>query len=81
MKRVLITGSQGYLGSVLTQYLTNNGIQCTGLDTGFFKNTILYSAPTTKTVFRDARDITESDLENIDPIAARSPRYHPCLEH
>lgn len=68
MKRVLITGSQGYLGSVLTQYLSDQGFDCIGFDTGFFKNTLLYPAPSTKTIFRDARDITESDLENIDVV-------------
>ena len=68
MKKVLITGSQGYLGSVLTEYLTIHGHDCVGFDTGFFKNTLLYPAPTTKTVFRDARDINEFDLENIDVV-------------
>jgi nucleoside-diphosphate-sugar epimerase len=68
MKKVLITGSQGYLGSVLTDYLTAHGLDCIGFDTGFFKNALLYPAPSSKTVFRDARDITESDLENIDVV-------------
>jgi nucleoside-diphosphate-sugar epimerase len=68
MQRVLITGSQGYLGSVLSQYLTDSGFNCVGFDTGFFKNTLLYPPPSTKTVFRDARDITEIDLENIDVV-------------
>ena len=68
MQRVLITGSQGYLGSVLSQYLTDRGFNCVGFDTGFFKNTLLYPPPATKSVFRDARDITEIDLENIDVV-------------
>lgn len=68
MQRVLITGSQGYLGSVLSQYLTDHGFNCVGFDTGFFENTLLYPPPATKTVFRDARDITEIDLENIDVV-------------
>jgi len=68
MKRVLITGSQGYLGSVITEYLTNNGIECIGYDTGFFKSGLLYSAPFTQTIARDARDIVESDLKNIDVV-------------
>lgn len=68
MKRVLITGSQGYLGSVLTQYLSDYGFDCIGFDMGYFKNALLYAAPATKTVFRDARDITESDLENVDIV-------------
>ena len=68
MQRVLITGSQGYLGSVLSQYLTDHEFNCVGFDIGFFKNTLLYPPPANKTVFRDARDITEIDLENIDVV-------------
>ena len=65
MKRVLITGSLGYLGSVLTNYLTERGIDCVGYDTGFFKDSILYPPLETKTIFRDVREIKEADLENI----------------
>ena len=68
MKKVLITGSLGYLGSVLTKYLTERGIECIGYDTGFFKDSILYSPSETKTVIRDAREIKEADLENIDVL-------------
>jgi nucleoside-diphosphate-sugar epimerase len=68
MKKVLITGSQGYLGSVLTQYLTENGFHCKGLDVGFFKNELLYDPRSNVTLFRDARDLTENDLEKIDVV-------------
>jgi nucleoside-diphosphate-sugar epimerase len=68
MQRVLITGSQGYLGSVLTPYLTDCGFDCIGYDTGFFKNTLLYPTSNSKTLFCDARDITESNLDNIDVV-------------
>jgi nucleoside-diphosphate-sugar epimerase len=68
MKRVLITGSLGYLGSVLTNYLTERGIDCVGYDTGFFKDSILYPPLETKTIFRDVREIKEADLENIDVL-------------
>ncbi len=69
MKNVLVTGSLGYLGSVLVGFLEEKGYNCIGYDTGFFKNSILYP-PTTdaKTSFKDARDITEKDLENIDVV-------------
>lgn len=68
MGKILVTGSLGYLGSVLTKYLTENGFDCIGYDTGFFKDSLLYAAPNTETVFRDARDITEADLKNIDAV-------------
>jgi len=68
MKRVLITGSLGYLGSVLTQSLIESGFECIGFDTGFFKESLLYPAYSSKTIFRDAREFTEADLKQIDVV-------------
>ena len=68
MKRVLVTGSLGYLGSVLTSNLAEHGYDCIGYDAGFFKDSLLYPPPVTNTVFRDARDITEAYLKNIDVV-------------
>ena len=65
MKKVLITGSLGYLGSVFTEYLPEHGYECIGYDTGFFKDGILYPPKPTTTVMRDARDITEKDLDGV----------------
>lgn len=68
MKKVLITGSLGYLGSVLTHSLTHSGFDCIGYDTGFFKDSLLYPDYPANTFFRDAREITEADLNNIDVV-------------
>lgn len=68
MKRILVTGSQGYLGSVLTPYLVQAGFDCLGYDAGFFEPCLLYPATETPTARRDARDITESDLDGIDAV-------------
>ncbi|MDQ3068389.1 MAG: SDR family oxidoreductase [Acidobacteriota bacterium] len=68
MTRVLVTGSLGYIGSVLTPYLAERGYDCAGFDTGFFEDARLYPAPATPTVHRDARDITEADLAGIDAV-------------
>jgi len=68
MKRILITGSTGYLGSVLTGYLQQNGFDCVGYDTGFFKDCLFYDPPDTKTLTIDARDIEEKDLEGMDAV-------------
>lgn len=68
MKRVLVTGSLGYIGSVLTPYLESAGYTCVGYDTGFFSGGLLYPATATPTVLRDARDITDADLDNIDAV-------------
>ena len=63
MKKVIITGATGYLGSVLTGYLTKNGYACTGYDTGFFREALLYPHEDIHLVVKDARSITEADLE------------------
>ena len=65
MKRILITGSLGYLGSVLTNYLVESGYDVVGYDTGFFQDALFYPAAEAKTHYCDARSITEKDLENI----------------
>lgn len=66
--KVLVTGSQGYLGSVLTGVLADAGHDCIGYDTGFFRDSLLYPPPATQTVFRDARSITEEDLRGVDAV-------------
>jgi len=68
MKKVLVTGSLGYLGSVLTGYLERNGFECVGYDTGFFRDCLLYDPPKTRTVMRDVRDLEEKDLEGFDAL-------------
>jgi nucleoside-diphosphate-sugar epimerase len=68
MKKVLVTGSLGYLGSVLLPYLTGNGLDCIGYDTGFFRNCCLYPSEEQRTVFKDMRDFTGDDLKGIDAV-------------
>ena len=68
MKRILVTGSLGYIGSVLTSYLNERGFQVVGYDAGFFKSALLYQAALTETTFKDARMIAEKDIENIDAV-------------
>jgi len=68
MKKILVTGSLGYLGSVMTAYLQQHGHECIGYDTGFFKDCLFYESATTNTVPRDARDIEAKDLKGIDAV-------------
>lgn len=68
MRKILITGSLGYIGSVLTPFLEAKGYECVGYDVGFFKDCLLYPARETKTIFTDARDMDEEDLKGIDAV-------------
>jgi nucleoside-diphosphate-sugar epimerase len=68
MKKILVTGSSGYLGSVMANYLEKNGFECVGYDTGFFRDCIFSPPPVTKTFLRDARDIELADLKDIHAV-------------
>ena len=69
MRNILITGSEGYIGSFLTSYLKKKNYNILGVDIGFFRNCYLYKDKIKQeTVYKDVRNITESDLKNIDVI-------------
>jgi len=65
MKKILVIGSLGYVGSVLTPYLERCGYETIGYDTGFFKDCVLGEVPTTKAVILDARDFKEELLDGV----------------
>ncbi|MFH5885727.1 NAD-dependent epimerase/dehydratase family protein [Halalkalibaculum sp. DA3122] len=71
--KVLVTGTDGYIGSILGPYLIDRGHQVTGLDTGFYRSGWLYngngSAETYPTyINKDLRDIQLEDLEGYDAV-------------
>src|SRR3989344_3539168 len=67
-KKIIITGSLGYVGSVLAPYLLEREYDVRGFDTGFFKDALLYPAPPYETVIKDARDISKDDLKGFDAL-------------
>jgi nucleoside-diphosphate-sugar epimerase len=73
--RVLITGSDGYLGALVAPYLGARGFDVVGLDTGYYKSGWLCSerlagaeSLTPATLVRDIRDVTVQDLRGFDAI-------------
>ena len=56
-KKILIVGSQGYLGSRLTDFLTEKGYLCTGADIGFFRNGVLYEPRSVPVINKEARTL------------------------
>ncbi len=68
--RVLITGTEGYLGSLLPPLLIERGHEIIGVDTGFYKVGWLYNGTqvTAKTLNKDIRHITSDDLQGIEAI-------------
>jgi len=68
--RVLVTGTEGYIGANLGPKLLNEGVDVVGVDTGFYRSGWLYPAlgPTPMVYRKDVRDLTSSDLEGFDAV-------------
>lgn len=67
--RVLITGHEGYLGSVMAPLFVNAGHDVVGLDTGYFAEcTFGPDGRTVPTVRKDLRDLEAGDLEGFDAV-------------
>ncbi|WP_327146606.1 NAD-dependent epimerase/dehydratase family protein [Nocardia sp. NBC_01327] len=67
--RVLVTGHQGYLGTVMVPELQRAGHEVTGLDIGYFADCVLGEtppAPPTLTV--DLREVTADQLAGFDAV-------------
>jgi nucleoside-diphosphate-sugar epimerase len=68
---VLVTGMEGYIGSVLAPYLMERGHSVTGLDTGFYREGWLYHPQNPKfpaCINKDVRKITKEDLDGFDAV-------------
>lgn len=67
--RVLLTGHQGYLGSVMAPMLAEAGHEVIGLDSGLFADCVLGPVPDDPpghTV--DLRDVTAAELAGMDAV-------------
>jgi nucleoside-diphosphate-sugar epimerase len=68
--RILVTGTDGYLGSLLVPELLRRGFDVVGLDTGFYKERMLYreGGMTPFTLVKDLRQIDADDLKGMDAV-------------
>jgi nucleoside-diphosphate-sugar epimerase len=68
--RVLVTGTEGYLGCLLAPELMRDGHDVLGVDTGFYKAGWLYNGvdATPRTLVKDLRHITVEDFEGVDAV-------------
>jgi nucleoside-diphosphate-sugar epimerase len=68
--KVLVTGTEGYLGSLLPPLLFERGHEVIGVDTGYYKVGWLYNGTdvTAKTLNKDIRHIAAEDLQGVDAI-------------
>lgn len=68
--RVLVTGVDGYIGSVLCSRLLEQGFDVVGVDCGFYRDGWLYNdvGPRPLTFTKDIRRITRKDVEGFDAV-------------
>ncbi|MFS8497034.1 MAG: NAD(P)-dependent oxidoreductase [Micromonosporaceae bacterium] len=67
--RVLVTGHEGYLGSVLTPMLVEAGHEVVGLDTGLFADATLGPPPPDVDTLRvDLRDVRPEHCAGVDAV-------------
>ncbi|MGW4844529.1 NAD-dependent epimerase/dehydratase family protein [Nocardia brasiliensis] len=91
--RVLVTGHQGYLGTVMVPVLRAAGHEVTGLDVGYFADCVLGAAPADPPGLAvDLRDVTVDQLTGFDavvhlaalsndPLGALAPRITHDINH
>ena len=68
--RVLLTGHQGYLGTVMAPILAAAGHEVTGLDSGLFADCVLgpLDTPDVPGLSTDLRDVTVDQLQGFDAV-------------
>lgn len=68
-KRILVTGNNGYIGSVMAPWLKRAGYDVTGLDTNYFLDcTLVPDLAAIPTIRRDLRELTSADLRGFDAV-------------
>jgi nucleoside-diphosphate-sugar epimerase len=94
MKKIVVTGFNGFIGSLLVPLLLENDYQVIGIDTNYFdKDCELYPFfHNIKVINKDIRNITEKDLEGAyaichlaalsnDPLGEINPKLTDDINH
>lgn len=68
--KIFVTGTEGYLGSLLAPILMQEGHELLALDTGFYKEGWLYNGlpMTPRTLNKDIRHVSAYDLEGVAAV-------------
>jgi nucleoside-diphosphate-sugar epimerase len=69
--KVLVTGTDGYIGTLLAPVLMQRGHDVIGMDTGFYREGWLYNhgmMPRPYTINKDIRHISEEDFDGIEAV-------------
>jgi len=68
--KVIVTGTEGYLGCLLAPLLIERGHDVTGVDTGYYRSGYLYNSKgnVPETLIKDIRHLTLEDIKGHDAI-------------
>ena len=67
--RILVTGHEGYIGSVMAPLLAERGHDVVGLDIGYYRDCTLTPAlADVPTIRKDIRDVEQSDVQGFDAV-------------
>ena len=66
--RVLITGSRGYVGSVMSPIVRDAGFDVVGLDVDYYRGCDLVPSAEMPTIEKDVRDVELDELRGFDAV-------------
>ena len=71
--KILVTGTEGYIGARLGPWLTAHGHEVVGIDAGYYRDGTLYLDPiglpqVPQTFYKDLRTVTPEDFEGMDAV-------------
>ena len=71
--RILITGTEGYIGARMAPILAARGHEVTGVDIGYYRDGCLYLDPpgmpvAPRTIYKDLRTLKPADFEGFDAV-------------
>jgi nucleoside-diphosphate-sugar epimerase len=68
--KIVVTGTEGYIGTQLVPILLAHGHEVVGLDTGFYRDGCLYEGivPPSVHLAKDLRHVSDTDFEGADAI-------------
>jgi nucleoside-diphosphate-sugar epimerase len=67
--RILVTGHQGYIGTVMTPLLRAAGHDVVGLDSDLYERcTFVGAVPDVPSIRKDVRDVEQGDLQGFDAV-------------
>jgi nucleoside-diphosphate-sugar epimerase len=66
--KILVTGHDGYIGTILTPMLAAAGHEVVGLDTSLFRDCAFGEVPRVTAITADVRDVKAEDLQGFDAV-------------